>query len=146
MANLVLLLNLASTCFMAGVIWFVQLVHYAQFPGVGIEGWSAYHAQHTKWTTVVVGPAMVIEAVTAVMLLFVRPSTVPTWIVVVGIALLGLVWASTFLQQVPAHGRLSKGFDADHCRRLVVTNWARTVFWSARAFLLAYATWLALNR
>ena len=33
--NPLLLIQLASTLFMTGVIWFVQIVHYPLFAGVG---------------------------------------------------------------------------------------------------------------
>ena len=34
--------------------------------------------------------------------------------------------------QVPCHSRLAQGFDEPTWRRLVATNWIRTVAWSAR--------------
>jgi hypothetical protein len=40
----VLLLNLASTGMMIGVIWFVQVVHYPLFGRVGRDGWTDYAA------------------------------------------------------------------------------------------------------
>lgn len=59
-----------------------------------------------------------------------------------GLALLTLVWASTGLWQVPAHRRLEDGYDARIHRRLVYTNWVRTITWSARG-VLAYALLVA---
>jgi hypothetical protein len=50
-----------------------------------------------------------------------------------GLALLAVVWLSTFLLQVPCHRRLERGFDAAAASRLVATNWIRTIAWSLRA-------------
>jgi hypothetical protein len=38
---------------------------------------------------------------------------------------------------IPLHDRLSKGFDPVAHRALVQWNWARTVGWTVRAFLIA---------
>jgi hypothetical protein len=42
--------------------------------------------------------------------------------------------------QVPAHGVLAEGFDADAHRRLVASNWIRTIAWTARSLLLLALT------
>ena len=52
--------------------------------------------------------------------------------------LLAVIWVSTFLIQVPLHGRLTRGFDATRHSALVRSNWIRTVAWSARGALLAW--------
>ncbi|MEQ1727476.1 MAG: hypothetical protein ABL982_03770 [Vicinamibacterales bacterium] len=63
------------------------------------------------------------------------------WLAVAGAVLLAIIWASTALLQVPAHNRLERGFDADVHRRLVRTNWIRTVCWTARV-VVALTMWL----
>jgi hypothetical protein len=35
--------------------------------------------------------------------------------------------------QVPCHNRLAERFDGSLVRRLVLTNWVRTLAWSARS-------------
>jgi hypothetical protein len=50
--------------------------------------------------------------------------------------LLVAIWLSTMLLQVPEHGRLSAGYVADAHRRLVATNWIRTVAWTLRSAIL----------
>jgi hypothetical protein len=50
-----------------------------------------------------------------------------------------LVWLSTAFVQVPLHARLSAGFDTRAHRRLVATNWVRTLSWTARGLL---ALWM----
>lgn len=139
--RLVFLLHLLATLTMFGAIWIVQVVHYPLFSGVGAGGWAAYEAAHQSRITLVVGPAMLVELVTAVWLVLDRPAVFPAWAVVGGLVLVGVLWASTALVQVPLHTALSRGgFDAEVHARLVATNWVRTAAWSLRAGLVL---WLA---
>jgi hypothetical protein len=130
-----LLIHLAATVFMTGVIWFVQIVHYPLFAGTGRDQFCAYELRHCSLTTWVVGPAMLIEAFTAALLLMMRPAGVSAAATIVGIGLLLIIWLSTALLQVPYHERLSQGFDPVVQKKLVRTNWIRTVAWTARSGL-----------
>lgn len=135
-----LIAHACATWLMTGLIWFVQLVHYPLMGRVGAEQWAEYARHHRDRTTWIVAPTMLAELGTGAALVFpgwagragVEPSL--AWI---GLALLGAVWGSTFLLQVPQHARLSTGFDAATHRRLVAGNWVRTAAWSARAILVA---------
>ena len=134
----VLLVNLAATLFMTGLIWFVQVVHYPLFAAVGREGFAAYHAAHGRRTTAVVMPVMIAEALSALLLAWQPPAGVPAPAAFAGVALVAVIWASTGLLQVPCHGRLGAGRDAAAIRSLVGGNWLRTVAWSVRAALLLW--------
>ena len=136
----VVLVHLGATLALVGVIWVVQVVHYPLFAGVGAEGWAAYEAAHQSRITLVVGPLMVAELVTAVWLVLDRPAALPTWAVVLGAVLVGVLWASTAFLQVPLHNALGGAFDADAHGRLVATNWLRTVAWTARGGLVLWMT------
>lgn len=133
-----LVLNVVSTWYMVGLIWFVQIVHYAQFSLVGNDGFCTYHRRHTQFTTFAVGPAMLIEMATAVLLILRPHPALPSWAAWVGVGLVALLWLSTAFVQVPRHNVLSRGFDANACRVLVGTNWVRTVLWTARGLLMAW--------
>ncbi len=124
-----LLVNAAATLFMTGVIWFVQIVHYPLFARVGAGVFSDYERDHAQRTGWVVGVPMLVELAAAVATAVVLGGAL-AW---VGLALLVVVWLSTGLLQVPAHRRLQRGFDAATHRRLVATNWVRTVAWTTRA-------------
>ncbi|WP_145058349.1 hypothetical protein [Lignipirellula cremea] len=139
-----LLLHLAATLYMVGLIWFVQIVHYPLLANVGADEFSSYERSHTSKTTWVVGPPMLVEAATAVLLFWLRPIGLPSWQLWMGVSLLLVIWASTVALQVPCHQALSNGFDATVHRRLVSTNWIRTVAWSLRGvavLLMAWTTW-----
>lgn len=141
MATLVLVAQCASTWFLVGLIWTIQIVHYPLFAAVGADRFVAYEASHARLITYVVGPVMLVEAVTAAWLVMARPAGFPAWAAWVGLGLVGLIWLSTALVQVPEHGRLAEGFDAAAHARLVGTNWIRTVAWTARGLLLVVVLW-----
>lgn len=137
-AALVFLLNLVSTWYMVGLIWMVQIVHYNLFDRVGSEGFAQYEADHGRLITPIVGIPMLFEIVTAAMLIVAAPPGFPRWAAVAGMAIVGLIWLSTALLQVPYHGRLAQGFDVEAYRGLVTTNWIRTILWTVRGVGLAY--------
>lgn len=128
----VAIVHLVATLLMAGVILYVQVVHYPLMVRVGGETFADYEAGHTARTGWVVIPLMLTELVTAVWLAVAPPSPADGLVARIGLGLLAVIWASTFLLQVPAHRRLSAGFDGPAHRRLVATNWIRTAAWVAR--------------
>ena len=144
--NTVLIANLISTWYMVGLIWMVQIVHYPLFAKVGPEQYVSYQLSHQSLTTWAVGPPMLIEITTAVWLVWNRPAAVPDWLVYTAIGLLAIVWASTAFLQVPCHEKLGSEFDSAIHSRLVVSNWIRTVGWTARGLLMAWALALVLNK
>lgn len=121
---------------MAGLIWFVQIVHYPLLARAGTEGFAALAAEHQRLTGRVVAVPMVVEAATAVALLAWPPDGVPRWVAAAGVALVAVIWVSTVLLQVPRHREMLLGFDPRGHRRLVAGNWVRTVAWTARSALV----------
>ncbi len=117
---------------MAGVIWFVQVVHYPLMARVGSSGFASYEALHSRLTTRVVILPMLLEVGTTLYMLWRPPGRVGVSWLWIGLMLLAVIWLSTFLLQVPAHRKLARGFDAEAHERLVRTNWIRTLAWTAR--------------
>lgn len=130
-----LLVHAGATVAMAGLIWFVQLVHYPLFELASRDRFAAFAEAHQRRTAWVVMPLMVTEAVTVAALLVRPPMGLGRDLLWAGAALLALIWLSTALLQVPEHRRLGAGWDATSARRLVRGNWLRTVGWSVRAWL-----------
>jgi len=128
-------IHAGATCFMAGLIWFVQVVHYPLLARVTGDGYGVYHAHHTRLTTRLVVPVMAVEGASAALLLALRPAQIPLEWLLAGIALAAANWLSTALVQVPAHGLLCRSFDPAIHRRLVHSNWLRTISWSIRSAL-----------
>ena len=140
-----LLAHLAATLFMVGLIWFVQVVHYPLFARVGEEGFPPYSEAHSRLTSYVVGPPMLLEAGTALLLVIRRPEGVPVSLAVFGLALVAVIWLSTALLQVPRHTALGSGFDRSLWRGLVGTNWIRTTAWSVRGLVVLWMVALGLG-
>ena len=140
--KLLLLTNLAATLFMVGLIWFVQVVHYPLFAHVGQEAFKQYEQLHQRLTTWVVGPAMLVELFTAVLLLK-YASADAMLLVRIGLGLVLLIWIVTATLSVPAHQSLTIAYSTAAFQKLVSTNWIRTLAWTARGILglvLVYRT------
>ncbi len=133
--DLVVVVHLASTWGIVGLIWMVQVVHYPLFLAVGQPEFVDYERAHTKRISYIVGPLMGVESVTALALLALRPEGVRLALILAGLVLLGVIHASTVLLQVPAHSKLSESYDRSMIVRLVRTNWIRTVGWTVRGCL-----------
>jgi hypothetical protein len=121
---------------MAGIIWFVQVVHYPLLARAGAEAVPELAAEHQRRTGWVVTVPMAIEGITAVALVAAPPDGVARWAAAVGVVLVAVIWVSTALLQVPRHREMLLGFDAAGHARLVRDNWVRTIAWSARAALV----------
>jgi len=132
MLEVAAIFHAVSTVAMFGLIWFVQLVHYPQFMFVGADGFTAYALQHQRRTAWLVAPLMCVETITAATLMFWVPFGGPRWIAGLGLALVACNWLATAFLQVPCHRKLAAGFDAAVVRRLVRTNWVRTISWTSR--------------
>lgn len=151
--SLLLLVHLAATLLMTGILWFVQVVHYPLFLSVCPASFPDYEQLHTSRTGMLVAPLMLVELVSAAIISFLawrlpeeaaRRDAVPgndAQLLLLNLALLVAIWAVTFLVQVPQHAALSRGFDAARIQSLVNGNWLRTILWSARAALLLKMFW-----
>lgn len=145
-ATFLLLANLCATGMLVGLIWTIQLVHYPLLHAVGPDALPGYLAEHATRMTILVAPWMIGELVTAGLLLHWRPAAVPPWMVVAGFACCVAIWASTFLVQVPLHAQLAETPDPVLLDRLTLTNWLRTVGWTARGTLCLLMAWRLVAR
>lgn len=125
----------SATAGMMGLIWFVQVVHYPLFQQIGTGEFAAYERLHQRLTSRVVGPLMAIEGVSALVLAAMPPDGVGRLLPILGLGALAVVHSSTVLLQVPAHRDLTVGKAEGTIRRLVATNWIRTIGWTVRVIL-----------
>lgn len=144
MHDVLLLINTCSSFYMMGLIWFVQVVHYPAFRNFERSKFRDVHHAHVFNTGMVVIPVMLIELGTSILL-----SIFSSQIALInrmGLGIVLLIWLSTFLLQVPIHDKLRKGFDENLIRRLVRTNWTRTVLWTIKGLLsLSGTCYLLIN-
>ena len=137
----ILLVQAATTWFLVGLIWMVQVVHYPLFSDVGKQHYEVYQQKHQERITWIVGPTMVLELLLAMALISFRPeqgdvNLILAW---VGLALVVSVWLTTAFVSVPCHSRLSVGFDESAHQWLVGSNWLRTFGWTAKGLI---ALWM----
>ncbi|MCH2211702.1 MAG: hypothetical protein MK110_10390 [Fuerstiella sp.] len=140
----ILLIHVFATLFMTGLIWFVQIVHYPLFANIRSDEFKTYEKRHQYLTTWVVGPAMLVELATALLLLKYLPVECGTlaWI---GAALVAVLWLSTATLSVPAHNALTVEYSTVTHNKLVATNWIRTMTWTVRAILVLIITYRTMN-
>ncbi len=131
--DLILLANFVATCLMAGVIWFVQWVHYPLLAKVPVDRAVETATEHQRRTGQVLAIPMAVEGFTTLGLLIIRPESVQIFWPWFGAVLLAVALGSTVFVSVPLHAKMATNPTADVGRRLVVTNWPRTIAWSLRA-------------
>lgn len=129
------LVHLAATWFMVGLIWIIQVVHYPLFAEVGRSSFTGYEAGHTRRMGRLLVVPWGLETLTAAWLVVAPPPDVPWVLPVTGLGLSVVIALVTVAVAVPAHGTLSDHFEPAVHRRLVRSNWLRTVAWSARGVI-----------
>lgn len=132
---LIIMVHAAATLMMTGLIWFVQVVHYPLFGQIGAAEFTTYEQLHCRRTSLVVMPLMLGELATAAWLFMIDLPGESVWIANTGLGLLAIIWLSTAALQVPCHRQLERGFDDATIRRLVTSNWVRTIAWTGRSVL-----------
>jgi uncharacterized membrane protein len=131
-----LLANLSSVVAMTGIIWLVQWVVYPQMGYADGPNYGEYHAFHTRAITPIVGPLMLVELGTSLVLAAVYTQKTDRWLAGAGLVLTIVCFIATALWSVPRHGQLAMGFDASVHRALVQSNWVRTTAWSLHAIVV----------
>jgi hypothetical protein len=129
-----LLIHLAATWMLVGLIWSMQIVTYPQFLRVREAEFVDFHFGHCGRVGLLVTPLLAVEAITAAGLLY-QSHRETVFLISVGLILVN--WLSTATFQAPMHTKLMKGFDAEIIRRLILSNWARTLAWTARGVLVS---------
>ncbi|MFZ9040940.1 MAG: hypothetical protein ACO225_04605 [Ilumatobacteraceae bacterium] len=132
--NTWLVVHAAATWAMVGFIWTIQLLVYPLMAKVPAAGFVAFERFHQQRVVAVLSVFAVVEVVSAGALALVDTG-VSSWLWLSGGVVLVVLWVSTGAFYAPLHGRLSTGFDARLHRRLVMSNWVRTVLWSVRGVL-----------
>jgi uncharacterized membrane protein len=132
-----LIIGTAATWGMVGVIWVMQVVCYPMLAGYSAVEPVRSVGDHQRRIIPVVGPFMVAEGVTALILLVDRPATTGALSAWIAAALLGVALLSTIAVQIPLRSRLAGGHDEGAARRMIATNWLRTAAWTCRGLVLA---------
>jgi hypothetical protein len=133
-----LLLHFFVTSALTGLIWTIQIVHYPLFAQVGVDRFIAYEQSHSFRISTIVGPLMGVEFLSSLWILWKRPFGMSPILAIGAFVVLLFVHLTTIVFSVPAHNVLGRGFDDGALHKLVLSNWIRTIGWSARAGLAGY--------
>lgn len=109
------------------LIWLVQLIIYPSFEHVRDEDFSVWHRRYVRNITAIVAPLMITQLLLIILNLRNHPG--PADMFILGCVI--MVWLSSFTLSVPCHKQLQDGGKNEKIiRRLVRTNWIRTILWS----------------
>jgi len=131
----ILLIHLAATSFMTGLIWIIQIVHYQSFRFIAEANFREFEKFHCNRITPIVMPAMLLELGSA---LYILAYLDQDNYFAISFALLILIWISTFFIQSLIHGKLLTQFSQSNIELLIKTNWVRTALWSTRLLILFF--------
>ena len=132
--TLLFTIHLAVTWMLAGLIWVIQVLAYPQYYRAGEAEFEGYHFAHCLRIGLIATPLLFAEALTAAWLVYEGHRELPF---VISVGLIPVIWLSTAFLQAPLHIKLMKGFDAGLVRRVILTNWVRTLAWTARGVLVS---------
>lgn len=130
---------------MVGLIWTIHVVHYPLFDKVGEATYGAFQTEHMRRISQLLVVPWGVEALSALALVALAPTTRLRVVAIVGLVLFGLVLLITGLGAAPIHGRLVDGFDAAEHRRLLQVDLARTLVWTARGVVATVLLWLSVS-
>ena len=137
MSNLLPYANLAISWGLFILIWLVQLIIYPGFHRIPAELFVSYHRWYVIRISAVVLPLMVAELILTIWWVL---SDAYSPISLSAGFFVSIVWLSTFMFQVPIHNRLKAGRENILVRRLVTTNWIRTVAWTLKTGIVSIHT------
>jgi len=135
--NTYLVLHIFACFFMTGVIWIVQILVYPNFRIVPPEAINQFHDHHSRQITRLVAPVMTLEFATGI-ILYLHDAGFGFF---VNLGSILALWGLTIIVSVPLHNKISKN-TAAVIEKLIATNWARTIIWSARSIFWLYFLWL----
>lgn len=129
------LIQLVVTWVVVGIMWFLQVVHYPLYRNIK-EGFVEYERAHIRRAALLIGPIMLIEVITAILLIGVSTEGTLTKLAGANLILLILIWLSTFLFQLNQHQKLSVRFSLKIVQRLIRCNWIRTLLWTLKGLVM----------
>ena len=124
--------------FLTGLIWTIQVAHYPIFSYLTNQPDSFRF--HQKRMGLLVAPLMLIELLTAILLLIDQWHSFP-YLVLSNFIIVCCIWLHTFSIMVPIHNKLLTDSNLGLVKKLVKQNWIRTFAWTMKSFLWAGIIW-----
>ncbi|MDF7823291.1 hypothetical protein P4B35_04650 [Pontiellaceae bacterium B12227] len=132
-------IGLSVDAALATLIWLVQLIIYPAFGQIRTDRFCDWHHGYMNAISIVVMPLMLAQAALTMYGLISAFS----WFGASAAGCMLVAWGVTFTLSVPCHRALQKsGNTPELVKRIVATNWFRTIAWSAVLLLhLAEILW-----
>ncbi|KGA13449.1 hypothetical protein GM51_19695 [freshwater metagenome] len=125
-----LVIHLAATLFMVGLIWTIHYVHYPLFAYVGESTYASFQAAHG------------ITLIGVLALAFLGTHKVLRVPAVINGAAMAVVLVISGFWSAPAHAKLADGFDTSIHDQLMTVNLIRTLAWTVCGIC---AIWMVLS-
>ena len=140
-----LVIHLAATLFMVGLIWTIHYVHYPLFAYVGESTYASFQAAHVERIGKLLFVPWLTEGITLLGILALaflgghKALRIPS--VINGLAMAVVLVISGFWS-APAHAKLADGFDKSLHDQLMTVNLIRTLAWTVCGIC---AVWIVLS-
>ena len=140
-----LVIHLAATLFMVGLIWTIHYVHYPLFAYVGESTYASFQAAHVERIGKLLFVPWLTEGVTLLGILALaflgghKALRIPS--VINGLAMAVVLVISGFWS-APTHAKLADGFDTSIHDQLMTVNLIRTLAWTVCGIC---AMWMVLS-
>ncbi|TSC70369.1 MAG: putative signal peptide protein [Parcubacteria group bacterium Gr01-1014_46] len=135
--ELLFVIHYVSTLIMTGAIWLAQLSQYPLLVYVGRKNFIRYEHEHVRRISGIAWFIIYLELITSVLLLL-QQGTRTNKFLWIAFILIVIIWLATWFIQYPIHKKLEQGFDKRLYRKLVSSNWIRTISWTIRSLILTY--------
>jgi hypothetical protein len=115
----------------AGCMTTLQLQHYGIYPSVGKEHFADYMRANNRAAALPTIVPAVLLLLSSLVLMLQRPGFIRPYESSAALGLNLVALFSTFVWQRPIQGRMAeRGYDEANSRRLIATNWIRTIaYW-----------------
>jgi hypothetical protein len=139
-----LVIHLAATLFMVGLIWTIHYVHYPLFAYVGESTYASFQAAHVERIGKLLFVPWLTEGITLIGVLALaffgghKALRVPA---VVNGAAMAVVLVISGFWSAPAHAKLADGFDKSVHDQLMTVNLIRAIAWTVCGIC---AIWIVL--
>ena len=139
-----LVIHLAATLFMVGLIWTIHYVHYPLFAYVGESTYASFQAAHVERIGKLLFVPWLTEGITLIGVLALaflgghKALRVPA---VVNSAAMAVVLVISGFWSAPAHAKLADGFDKSVHDQLMTVNLIRAIAWTVCGIC---AIWIVL--
>lgn len=125
------IIQISTTSALFLLIWFVQILHYPIFSYIDDYSFNECMKFHQNTMSYLAIPLMVTELFLSIYSAYHGYNLSYTVL-----AIVILIWLTTFFIQVPLHKRLLHKKDKLIIKRLVHTNWIRTILWSVKSIII----------